>query len=932
MAVTKKQIAKTILLPGILPRISELFSLNSGYLAYLIALVYNTVRILPKNHPYLSPDMVGQYGIRQVIAEAANHIVPNRKNIDQIIIFFVVISALIILLIQFILLVVAMIIPKANAAVSMPTKISEFFVTPNPDQDLAYRLLDLVFGIPKFFGSQEETNTYLHKALHSLFEFYSLGMIIVGSMIIIYLVVAVVAETAQSGVPFGQRFNKAWAPIRVVLFFGLLIPVSHGLNGGQYITLASAKLGSSLASTGWVKFNDVIKQENETLTGKKEANVAKPKMADLAHVPAFMMTAKTCQIAYERNNNTESLPDAWKYSKTGETGIQAWIVYRPKKIKGKEQPYTAEKMGKATLPDLAEKAGGNDVHIVFGVKDPSAYYEERAGVAPVCGTTIMKITDVSQPGAAIIQQAYYNLIKILWDGSGGSENTKELAEKSEELRKFANNYVLNNTSVSAPEKILETPEGKKYKQEWVEALQKYMDNEGESDGKNSGIIQRAIKVQIEQGTWGMDPKMRDYGWAGAGIWYNKIAEQNGALVSAIRNTPVVMLYPRVMEFNKQKKEQEDKNPSDKEKFAGYFSPGSPQPEHELKGEIEISRVLNQVHRFWNDNPYNPDVKLTENPIIDTINAILGTQGLFEICENTDIHPLAQLSAVGKSMLDSSIASFAAAGIFGIASIIPNPLSGTASAMTSFFGTVGSVGLLVGFVLFYVLPFLPFIYFFFAVGGWIKGIFEAMVAMPLWALAHLRIDGEGIPGDAAIGGYFLIFEIFIRPILIVFGLLAAITIFAAMINVLNEVFYLLLANLSGNDPKSSSTECFKAPTPTDVGSTGARGVAMAEQRAAAAAQLKEVYRGPVDEFFFTILYTIIVYMIGTASFKLIDTIPNNILRWFNAEVPSFNDKSGDAAEGLMTYIVLGGSQFGQQLGDSVGGLGSGLKETAANFGK
>ena len=59
--------------------------------------------------------MVGQYNSRQVIAEAANHIQPNRKNIDQLIIFFSVIAALFILLIQFILLIIAMAIPAVRA-------------------------------------------------------------------------------------------------------------------------------------------------------------------------------------------------------------------------------------------------------------------------------------------------------------------------------------------------------------------------------------------------------------------------------------------------------------------------------------------------------------------------------------------------------------------------------------------------------------------------------------------------------------------------------------------------------------------------------------------------------------------------------------------------------------------------------------------------
>ncbi len=905
MVITKKQILKTMFLPGIYPRLKKLLGTGFTSLPHLIALVYNVVRILPNNHPYLKQDMVGTYSIRQVIAEAANHITPSKKNIDQIIIFFTVIAALVIIFIQFILLFIAMIIPKANAAASMPKEIKDFFITPNPKEDLAYRLLDLVFGIPDFFGSSEKTNTALHQALHSLFEFYSFGMIIVGAMIIIYLTITVVAETAQSGIPFGRRFNKAWAPVRIIVFFGLLIPISHGLNGGQYITLASAKLGSSLASTGWVKFNDVLSEGGETLTGKKESNVARPKAPDLNHLPAFMAVATTCKWAYEISYNKEIWPKTWE--KGSETGIQAWAVYK------KEGKYLSQKMADTTFQNLADESKQSEFHIVFGVKDPQMYNLNRAGIAPVCGTVVFKVTDMEQPGAKIIQNAYYDLVKDMWEG------TSKLSQK---MAMYAQARTDTWMDISSNPPIA-IPTDSKYREEWRTYLKKYMGEKGEAkEGKpdDGRIITKAVKAQREQGKWDMPPEMMDYGWAGAGIWYNKIAEQNGALISALRQFPVNVLYPRVMERVRNTKNKEDKNTSPSGKNAPTFSSGTPDPFGSFKGEKQIARTLNHAYTYWQEEPEKPE----GNPTINAINAVLGTQGLFDICENTNIHPLAQLSVVGKSMFDSAIGAFIASVGTGLVGAIPTHFSATFSAASSFFSTVATIGLLVGFILFYVLPFMPFIYFFFAVGGWVKGIFEAMVAMPLWALAHLRIDGDGMPGDAAIGGYFLIFEIFIRPILIVFGLLASITIFAAMVNVLNEIFYLLIANLSGHDPKSN-TVCFKDPsaaaaTPPSGGGGGEE------------AQLKDAYRGPIDEFFFTILYTIIVYMIGTSSFRLIDRIPNDILRWINAEVPSFNDDAGDTAEGLMMYLTLGGSQFGETLGGGFQKLGGGLQGTVNNFTK
>jgi conjugal transfer/type IV secretion protein DotA/TraY len=190
----------------------------------------------------------------------------------------------------------------------------------------------------------------------------------------------------------------------------------------------------------------------------------------------------------------------------------------------------------------------------------------------------------------------------------------------------------------------------------------------------------------------------------------------------------------------------------------------------------------------------------------------------------------------------------------------------------------------GFALFYVVPFLPFLYFFFSVGGWIKGIFEAMVGVPLWALAHIRIDGQGLPGDAAANGYYLIFEVFLRPILMLFGLLGSILIFAAAVRVLNDIWDLVVHNLSGFDMEEQGTD-------------------LADP---------EFYRGPVDEFFFLVIYTIIVYMIGVSAFKMVYLVPNQILRWMGQSVSTFGDQTEDPTKGLMQTVAIGGGSVSNQL--------------------
>lgn len=891
-------------MPEYLPRLKNLFGSGFEGIAYLIAIVFNTVRILPNNHPALTRDTKKQYGITKVIAAAADNIVFKKENIDQIIMFFAIIVALVILFIQMALLAFSIVIPKSYAQ-TIPENILDFFKTPSPQDDIAFEMLNLTFGIPTFFGGADDVTTPIHTALQALFGFYSYGILIVGLFIFLYLVITIVGETAQSGVPFGKRFNKTWAPIRLILFLGLLLPVgipaAPDINAAQWITLGAAKMGSGLASQGWILYNDVLERENSTPTGLKQQNVAYPRKLNMMGLPAFMSVVKTCAISSKNNYNSRDFPLSWA------EGIKPYGVFE----RNPNEYVSVELFDNYTYEDLIVESKGKDIHIVFGYKDDELYKIHRANIAPICGSIVLGVTDASQPGPAIIRNAYYNEIINMWNGENGS--------LYERLNFYAEEFYRLSTTIDKVTNNIDFPTSA-FKKEWEDHYKILMEGDVTGANPTGGVIGEAVQAQIDQGAWQMPPEMKNLGWAAAGIWYNKIAEQNGALIAALRNMPIPMLYPRSMEIVKKAVQAENPGTNTTDRFTISFSPNTPGI-YITDHEKEISKALNYAYRYWNSNDSGDNVELvkTGNAFLDMVNLVLGTQSLFDMCRNTAIHPLAQLTAVGKSMIDSSISAFGGSALFTLFSLQPLLQSAT-TALSSSFGTIASIGLLVGFILFYVLPFMPFIYFFFGVGAWVKTIFEAMVAMPLWALAHLRIDGQGIVGDAAIKGYYLIFEIFIRPILIIFGMIASIMIFAVMVKALNQIFHLAVSNLSGHS--SATTGCFQGPGVNAGGASNNQVIDIATQTA----NLAEGMRGPLDEFFFTIIYTILVYMIGTSCFKLIDDIPNKILRWMNAEVSSFADNAGDAAEGLMRYVTLGGSQFGSQLGQSLSGLSGGARET------
>ena len=959
--VTKGQIIKYALLPGVIPRLIALFGTGFSNITFLIAQVYGGMKLLPPSHPYLQPENFGRFSVRQVIAAAANNLVFSLKNIDQIIIFFTILIGLILIVFQAVLFAIAIFSQPVFAAAASSTGVQSFFQSTAavpPDNDIAFIILDRIFGTTGIFNSCVSkmticedyrgnpmvaiTGSYpypFHKALHAMLAFYSYGIFFVATIIIIYFVITITAETAASGTPFGKRFNKTWVVPRLILFFALLMPLNvngqnTGLNGAQLIALNAAKFGSNFATNGWTRFNETL---TTTHLGEAEALIATPNFPESSSLLQFMFVAKACQIAeaaaYEHkvdayivrnalaNNIQAQSQGASKAKAKAEDDAQKELfgntppaakdlaenaAYQKLVNKKMSSPqFQAEvKKNVAAEPGAAVKNLANtynmsgdqiyelsqesaiklteyayvqsevfvnygNITIRFGERDPKRFPTMAGNVSPLCGEINITVSDVKETGARFVQENYYVILQSLW--------------MNPDFAIAADCFVRHITPTDSDPKCTNQPDDNfiNYYKNFVKDVA--FDN-----------LSTAIQYQIEDSNWTIPPELKAKGWGGAAIWYNRIAQMNGAVTTAIFNFPRPSSYPFVMEVTAEQHRRSDPNPSPLTRFDPILGNGQMIEFSRTKDQPMIT-ALNAAYKFWQDaGAEGTKTKITANAFSDTINTIFGTEGIFDMRNSTNIHPLAQLSAVGRGMMEATIrnALFAFAGtVAGGMSGIVNPFVGTLGNVAA--GTFKSLvfaTMALGFTLYYVVPMLPYFYFIFAISGWVKSIFEATVAMPLWALGHLRIDGEGLPGQAGNNGYFLLFEIFLRPILILCGLLASVTIFAATVSVLNDVFDLVTKNVGGFN---TSTE--QASDPTNL----------------------EFYRSSVDQFFFTVMYVIICYMMGTACFKLIDQILNKILRWMGFGIAAFQEDAGDPASQIVGQSYQGAQKLGFTL-DRLGG--------------
>jgi len=845
---TTGKVLRYVALPEILPRLQRIFVTGFACLSFYMASVMNIARLLPDNHPYLSPSNYGRFGIHHVLLQAWKNLEFKRKNTDQIIIYFTLASGVILLFLQMALFVMAFIVPAASAGVG--AEFARFFVTDQPNDDLAFMFLDRVFGMENIFGSRVTGEagwpTNFHEGLHELFGYYNTGLAIVAFLIILYFVITLTGETAQTGTPFGRRFNKAMAPLRLIIAIGLLVPITNGMSIAQIGTLYMAKWGSSMATNGWITFLDEVK--GSTILGDPDTLVITPKQPMVNSLVEFMFVAVTCRYAYELSTENEPAP------------IDRFMI-RPYVILP-DDGFMILGEAASDLQTILGMNNNQNITIRIGEQNAEDYPELPSYVMPLCGEIEIDIQDLTEPGALYVQNAYLvNLLAGLWNDPPNND--------------FARNMVRSRLSaVNDRDPNLPDPS-----QQFVADTFDYFNDQTLND------IQEGVLAAVNDSLW--DEDFTKYGWGGAAIWYNTIAKVNGSLVSSVFNLPVPKKYPAVMEEVLELKKAQNNSVAGLDRFNPVTADGTPLFGKGTRKDVFANLFYDAQRPWMQTQDAGSDVFFK-----DGINSLLGLQGLIDMRDNADIHPLAQLVGIGRSLIESAKQNFGYTAVTWVGGMAKDPSLSTLSKNAhKFFRIIMMFGLSIGFVLYYVLPFLPFIYFFVALTNWVKTIFEAMVGLPLWALSHIRIEGDGLPGPAAMNGYYLIFEIFVNPILIVLGMLAGITIFSAQVVVLNDIWGLVMTNVTGIDPATVD-----AASADKVGSV-------------------RYVRGVFDKFFYTGMYAVMVYMMGLASFKLVDAIPDRILRWLGTSVKSFNE----TAESMASELVAKSYQASQSVVDGADGV-------------
>lgn len=223
----------------------------------------------------------------------------------------------------------------------------------------------------------------------------------------------------------------------------------------------------------------------------------------------------------------------------------------------------------------------------------------------------------------------------------------------------------------------------------------------------------------------------------------------------------------------------------------------------------------------------------------------------------------------------------------------------------------------GFVLGFYVPMYPYIIYTFGVIGWIIAVIEAMVAAPLICFGLTHPEGHDFLGEAKQAGMLLL-SVFLRPALMVMGLIGAMILSYVSLRLLiytfsgfaTDLFYISGPLLSG---------------PSSGGASGSiLGAAGTLMNNAMHDSLGSSLMGSAMcllVFPLTlIVFTTLVYLITTQCFSLIFALPDNILRWIGG--PQHASQAAQMAQQLQGTIGGAANTFGK-------GVDAGKQEAQKN---
>jgi|GEM_PF-3156298 len=291
------------------------------------------------------------------------------------------------------------------------------------------------------------------------------------------------------------------------------------------------------------------------------------------------------------------------------------------------------------------------------------------------------------------------------------------------------------------------------------------------------------------------------GWAKAGAWALRLASANEELLRAVHAVPQV-------------------SPPKGEWWTGYV--------------FEAQRAALAGVDQWLDQRFRKTVKAMDGNAFavgadgDPLSAYISPARFkalytpFLVTDEKSSNPIGEMVRTGHGILNTVWAVYGGyVALKTSAAVAHDGATQSLSGMILNSGTGGSISMLAraaqvvldsagpvlflslfalfvaGATLAYILPVWPYLIWYFAVVSYFVRVVFAAAAGPTWAISHLVLEGEGV-GDRAKGGYNLLLELLLTPIVMMVGLVAGYALMMISVQLFAGTYYTAIQNsISGH---------------------------------------------------------------------------------------------------------------------------------------
>ncbi len=590
--------------------------------------------------------------------------------------------------------------------------------------------------------------------LTSIVKILNTAILFLGGVFAAYVIVAGTMQTAHDGEVLGKRWSTMWIPIRTAIGAAAVMPVvGGGWCAAQVVVIWLASMGIGAADAAWSAYI-----QNDPMTG---AQYQAPGMsAQIYGVYADMLADNVCAAAFARHNG-QDIADGAGYG----TGTLA----------------TAPDDAYAGWPN---SFGPGDVVLdgySYGQKSESANAQASCGkifLATPNGAASDTPVNMSGPASASILLNQKRLFSDMYPVVAA-----QMKSAQGQLWKEAVSMVSNSGAAPTSAQISTLLTG--LTNSYTAAMSAAADKAWAAQSANSAYKQALTKD----------------GWIMAGAYYMNIATAQNAITQAVSTIPSSS-SPWLITAG------QNGDQRSVWKLTGMNlirrMRGNDTAPDDVTSQIATAVAnitaarTNQAGSSMETITLSPSDPASQASTTERLVSAFssGSGSLFAIIDDEgsqgasatnalNENPIIMAKGLGDAMINWAWTSFGVVTTASFLSVLPG-VGGFVTMAAGPFTMLFGVLIVAGATMAYFLPLLPYILWIGVVFGWMVLLGEAVIAAPLWAVMHMAPGGDDFMGSAR-SGYMLVLSLTVRPLLMIMGLVLAITIMKPVGFLVNSTF-------------------------------------------------------------------------------------------------------------------------------------------------